>query len=1090
MKHLCTIAIFVCLFFGNAYGQLSLQNGISTYTIDFDASVSGVNAGSFTGAGFTNTPSGGQLDADAWATTGFSDGSKNFGTANTSGDHARGSSNGGVSTGGLYGFDLGGGNRALGIQPTGGDWTPGTMTLKIVNNSSAVINDMTIDYTIYERNDQGRSSSFNFSYSADNSSYTNVAAANFASTQGSGSTAWVTHNRSIQLTNLSIDPSAVFYLRWAGGDNGGSGSRDELALDDIIIMAAGSSNTCLQPTAPPTNLNFGTISSNSIQANFTASSADKFLVVQSTSPTLGATPTDGVIYSVGNSLGNGEVLQYSNSTSINSLALQNNTTYYFSIFAANDNCSGGPDYLNTNALTGAATTMGNGNSTYYSSIGNETCASLKTALFNLIDGHTTVSYNSLWTYYQTTDDHLNDSGSEVIVWDVYSDNPTGSENEFTFVSEQCGSFQGEGDCYNREHTFPRSWWGGATSVPQYTDLFTVLPVDGWINGIRSNNPYGEIQSGTETRITNNGSALGASSISIPGYSGAVFEPIDAYKGDLARGYFYMATRYENQIAGWENSNTESDAVLDGTAYPVFEQWMIDMLISWHNNDPVDQKEIDRNEAIFGIQGNRNPFIDHPEYVALIWNNCNGGGDTQAPTNPSNLTANNTTETTTNLSWNGSTDNVDVVGYKVYRNGVNVLTTNGTGTTATVSGLTSNTTYSFFVTAYDAAGNESNASNTINVTTPFSDTTAPTAPSSLTANNTTETTTDLSWNASTDNVGVVGYYIYQDDVFVGSATTTNSNMVGLTAGTTYTFFVTAYDAAGNESAASNTIDVTTLSPSAATVLHEGYFESGWDGWQDGGSDCARRSGSEASEGNYSIRIRDNSGTASAMTSPTFDLSSYTTVDIDFSFYPRSMENNEDFWLRYYDGSSWQTIATFVRGTDFNNNVFYTANVSIDNSNYNFASNARFRFQCDASGNNDQIFIDAVIITADAANGSRLRSPSNPVSIYVKEPAVDNASKINGMELDKQPAPNASLDNDQVSIYPNPATDILHIDWRSVTSEIVQMEIVNTMGQIVSHIAATDENSFIQKDVSDLPNGLYFLKIINRKNEIQTIKFYVN
>ena len=258
---------------------------------------------------------------------------------------------------------------------------------------------------------------------------------------------------------------------------------------------------------------------------------------------------------------------------------------------------------------------------YYASIGSETCEVLKTSLFNLIDNHTVVSYGSLWTHYQVTDDHLNDSGNEVIVWDMYSDNPDGMENEFSFVVEQCGNFQQEGDCYNREHTFPRSWWGGSTTEPQYSDIFTVVPTDGWVNGLRNNNPYGEVQSGTETHTTNNGSTLGSSSVTIPGYSGSVFEPIDAYKGDLARGFFYMATRYEDEIASWENSTAESDAVLDGTSYAVFEPWMLNLLMDWHKNDPVDQKEIDRNEAIFTIQGNRNPFIDHPEFAGEIWDGC-------------------------------------------------------------------------------------------------------------------------------------------------------------------------------------------------------------------------------------------------------------------------------------------------------------------------------------------------------------------------------------------------------------------------------------------------------------------------------------
>ena len=144
MKRLTALLLSTFLFSISIHAQLSLQDGTSNYLIDFDASVSGVNSGSFTGSGFATSPSNGQLDADAWATTGLSDASKDFGISNTSGDHARGSSSGGVSTGGHYSFDIGGGNRALGIQPTGSDWTPGTLTLRINNNSTSVINEMDV----------------------------------------------------------------------------------------------------------------------------------------------------------------------------------------------------------------------------------------------------------------------------------------------------------------------------------------------------------------------------------------------------------------------------------------------------------------------------------------------------------------------------------------------------------------------------------------------------------------------------------------------------------------------------------------------------------------------------------------------------------------------------------------------------------------------------------------------------------------------------------------------------------------------------------------------------------------------------------
>jgi hypothetical protein len=148
----------------------------------------------------------------------------------------------------------------------------------------------------------------------------------------------------------------------------------------------------------------------------------------------------------------------------------------------------------------------------------------------------------------------------------------------------------------------------------YTDLFQVYPSDGKVNEVRGNYPYGKV--GTADYTSTNGSKRG--NCVTTGYSGTVFEPADEYKGDFARTYFYMATRYENLIAGWYANSTYADAVLQNNNFPVFETWFLNMLGEWHVADPVSAKEIDRNDAIYAIQGNRNPFIDHPEYVYQIW----------------------------------------------------------------------------------------------------------------------------------------------------------------------------------------------------------------------------------------------------------------------------------------------------------------------------------------------------------------------------------------------------------------------------------------------------------------------------------------
>lgn len=187
----------------------------------------------------------------------------------------------------------------------------------------------------------------------------------------------------------------------------------------------------------------------------------------------------------------------------------------------------------------------------------------------------------------------------------------------------------------------------------------------------------------------------------------------------------------------------------------------------------------------------------------------GSTDTTAPTAPTALAASGTTQTTTNLTWTASTDNVAVTGYDVYQNAVFKATV--TTTSYAVTGLTASTAYAFTVRAKDAAGNVSAVSNTANVTTlANSDTTAPSAPTALAASGTTSTTTNLSWTASTDNVGVTGYDVYQGGVFKANVATTSYAVTGLTPSTAYSFYVIAKDAAGNASAASNTVNVTTSS----------------------------------------------------------------------------------------------------------------------------------------------------------------------------------------------------------------------------------------------------------------------------------------
>ncbi len=376
---------------------------------------------------------------------------------------------------------------------------------------------------------------------------------------------------------------------------------------------------CTAPAAAPTGLLLSS-GPTSVSGSFTASAtANRYLAVISSNNTLSANPVNGTTYSAGQSLGGGTVISYGSSTSFSAGSLSSNSTYYIFVFAANGDCSGEPYYYTT-ALTGSKATIGSGNlpATYYDAANGLTCSSLKTALSTIISAGTTVlSYTpGLWDAYFKTDVKRNDANTATVIWDMYSDNPTGADPyTFTPGTGQCGTYNSEGDCYNREHSFPESWFGGAS--PMYSDINHLFPTDGYVNNRRGNFPYGETSSPTYT--SQNGSKLGPSSFA--GYTGTVFEPINEYKGDFARAQFYMATRYESLIAGWQSNGT-ADEVLNGTSYQAFDDWYIKLLYKWHLQDPVSQKEINRNDSVFVIQGNRNPFIDHPEWVAAVWN-CTG-----------------------------------------------------------------------------------------------------------------------------------------------------------------------------------------------------------------------------------------------------------------------------------------------------------------------------------------------------------------------------------------------------------------------------------------------------------------------------------
>jgi endonuclease I len=248
---------------------------------------------------------------------------------------------------------------------------------------------------------------------------------------------------------------------------------------------------------------------------------------------------------------------------------------------------------------------------YYAPAWSRTGADLRQELHVVIRNHSRRSYQYLWTAFERTD-HRGESR----VWDIYSDagEGRGGGHDFLFgIHRDTGRYgnHAEGECYNREHAFPMAWWGSGRDqqVDLYTDLFHIYPTDKYVNKRRDNHAFGVVKAPVE--VFTNGSRLGPNTY--PGSSGTAFEPIDAYKGDLARSLFYVAVRYHGLDTAWTPS--APPPMTDG-AQP--RPWALRMLLEWHDADPVSRKEIDRNDAIHLIQGNRNPFIDYPPFVDGVW----------------------------------------------------------------------------------------------------------------------------------------------------------------------------------------------------------------------------------------------------------------------------------------------------------------------------------------------------------------------------------------------------------------------------------------------------------------------------------------
>ena len=271
------------------------------------------------------------------------------------------------------------------------------------------------------------------------------------------------------------------------------------------------------------------------------------------------------------------------------------------------------------ALTAKSVTPATSLPAYYEDLQGKSGKSLFDAVHVVAkEGYSSLGYDGLWDAYQYTDLHENG-----YVWDMYSDCTWKS-----LSSKRCGNYNTECDCFNREHSIPKSWYGDTKSGPG-CDIFHLVPTDGKVNGIRSNYPFGEVSSadynkhgnkkGSAKSITiTGGNTIAGSSGATISASGTVFEPRDEYKGDFARGYMGALLRWAGEKAFTDGEGSKTFTTNFSTGSFGLTQYGVALLMKWHRQDPVSKKEIDRNNGIQQTQGNRNPFIDYPYLAEYIW----------------------------------------------------------------------------------------------------------------------------------------------------------------------------------------------------------------------------------------------------------------------------------------------------------------------------------------------------------------------------------------------------------------------------------------------------------------------------------------
>lgn len=325
----------------------------------------------------------------------------------------------------------------------------------------------------------------------------------------------------------------------------------------------------------------------------------------------------------------------------------------------------------------------------------------------------------------------------------------------------------------------------------------------------------------------------------------------------------------------------------------------------------------------------------------------------------------------------------------------------------------------------------------------------TDPTNLTVSSITSDAARIDWTTSIGNTGGITYSIFLNSTLFATTTSTSLDLSGLSPLTPYDIAVSAEDTSGKTSGQATTTFITLDITGQPIEIASYYFEDGLDGWIDGGSDCGRVNRTAiAFEGNFSIGLRDNSNSSQAI-SPQLDLSGNSEVSIEFHVFANSMEPGENFFVEFFNGSSFEVIGDYARGIDFGNNEFFSATILLDATFYDFNTANRFRFRNDASDNGDRIFFDAVVISGLSMEGTRNSEIAN-FNVSTSELLTQNNEEL-------------------IILYPNPVTNTLTI--KLLENKYDEFTIFSSRGHKIRRVIAND--SLMSIDVSDLLEGMYFV-----------------